>query len=169
MTRFPPPVYRIRVVFHAPLDYVFRWCTDYKRDDGKRAGASFVRRVLQTKANEVVLQDLWKSKDRWLLNQNRTTLFPPNRWHVDSYGTSRVLSLDYTLRGLSAGRTQLDIRARRRPREMYPGQPSRREYEPGLLDLWRGFARALDHDYRKQTARENHLHLRGEDPPDLGR
>jgi hypothetical protein len=146
-------VYRIRVMFHAPLDYVFRWCTDYRRDDGKRAGESFVRRVIERRQGEIILQDLWKSNGRWMLNENRTTLFPPNRWHVDSFGTTRVLSLDYTLRALPRGRTQLDIRARRRPTGMNPLRISRREYEANLSQLWRGFARSLDRDYRARSVR----------------
>ena len=50
MGGWPPPVYRLRVLFRAPLLDVYRWCTDYQRDDEARAGATLTRRVL----NEVV-------------------------------------------------------------------------------------------------------------------
>ncbi len=148
MPRWPAPAYRVSVVFRAPLDYVFRWCTDYRSNDGTRGGRPFVRRLRSRTRNTIVLQDLWTTPDGWYLNQNRTTLFPPNRWHVDSYGNHRTLSIDYTLSELPGDRTRLDMLFRRRPTVMYPKQPSRRAYEGDLTSMWRNFARSLERDYR---------------------
>ena len=148
MTSWPRPTYHVRVDIDAPSDFVFRWCTDYRRDDGKRAGEAFVRKVQRRKANTIVLQDLWTTGNGWLLNQNRTTLFPPKNWHVDSFGTLRILSIDYSLIELRGRRTRLELTIRRRPTEMYPKQPSRREYEGNLTTMWRRFARSLERDYR---------------------
>jgi hypothetical protein len=145
---WPRPVYHIRVDFNAPSDFVFRWCTDYRRDDGKRAREAFVRRVQSRNGDTIVLQDLWTTSNGWLLNQNRTVLSPPNRWHVDSFGTHRTLWIDYVLTGLPGSRTRLDLTVKRRPTEMYPEQPSRRAYESNLTTMWRNFARSLESDYR---------------------
>jgi len=153
MPKWPPPVYRVRIDFDAPLDYVFRWCTDYRADDPKRAQENFVRRVLERKRRSFVLQDLWKTPTIWYLNHNRTTLYPPDRWHVDSFGTLRTLSIDYQLHPLSRRRTRLEIRLLRRPTEAFPSQPSRAAYEGDLDRLWRHYARSLNQDYRAHSAR----------------
>ena len=148
MPTWPPPEYSVHVTFRAPLRFVYRWCTDYRSDDGKRCGEPFTRKVLERGPRQIVLQDLWRAKGRWLLNQNRTTLRPPDRWHVDSSGTLRTLSIDYTLREVSGGRTRLDLRIRRRPTEIYPEQPSRRAYERDLTQMWKNFALSLERDCR---------------------
>jgi hypothetical protein len=143
----------VHVTFRAPRDFVFRWCTDYRSDDGKRCGSPFTRRVLKRTGRSILLQDLWRLPDRWLLNQNQTTLFPPDRWHVDSFGTLRVLSIDYSLTSLAADRTRLDLRIHRRPTEAYPEQPSRSSYERDLTTMWRGYARSLERDFRRRSSR----------------
>lgn len=155
MTAWPGPKYRISVEFRAPLPYVFRWCTDYRQDDGPRGGQTFVRKVLARRGNTIVLQDLWTERRGWVLNHNRTTLFPPDRWHVDSYGTLRTASLDYRLTALPGGRTRLRIDVRRRPTTLHPEQPSRREYEATLSRLWSHFARSLDREYRGSARRSS--------------
>jgi hypothetical protein len=153
MSRWPPPEYRVHVVFRAPRDFVFRWCTDYRSDDGKRCGEPFVRKVLERTSKTFVLQDLWTTPKGWFLNQNRTTLFPPSRWHVDSYGNHRILSIDYSLTELPRNRTRLELHVRRKPTKMYPEQPSRRAYESNLTLMWRRFARSLEEDYRTRAKR----------------
>lgn len=153
MAKWPPPEYRVDVEFHAPLDYVYRWCTDYRADDGRRAREPFVRKVLRRTRDSVTLQDLWTGPGGWFLNQTRTTLHPPNRWHIDSFGTQRVLTIEYTLLSLPRGRTRLEMRIRRRPTELYPGQPSRRQYEGSLGRMWRNYARALERDFLRTRRR----------------
>ena len=35
MVSWPPPEYRMRTTINAPLDFVYRWCTDYRSDDAR--------------------------------------------------------------------------------------------------------------------------------------
>ena len=43
--RWPGPRYEVRAKFHAPLDFVYRWCTDYTPDDGPFEEESYQRRT----------------------------------------------------------------------------------------------------------------------------
>ncbi len=150
---WPPPVYRISVEFEAPLPFVFRWCTDYRTDDARRAGETYERRILSRTPREVVYEDLWWLADGWRWRRYRVILRPPDRWHADSVGNIRDASLDYRLTALPGDRTQLELVARRRPATGRPGQPPRRAFERELRQLWAHFARELHRDFRRSRVR----------------
>jgi len=149
MPRWPSPVYRIRVEFDAPMSFVYRWCTDYRPDDGARAGERYERRILRRTTREVVYEDLWWEKDGWRWRRYRISLRPPDRWHADSHGNIREARIDYHLTELPGQRTRLDFEMRRRPAPGRPGQPSKRTLERELRTLWGRFSAELARDYRR--------------------
>ena len=153
MAPWPPPIYRVRQEFDAPLGFVYRWCTDYRRDDAARAGEHYERRILARTAREVIYEDLWSEKDGWRWRRYRVALSPPARWHADSVGNVRDASIDYRLTELPDGRTALDLELRRRPvSERFP-QPSRRAMEAELRSLWGNYAAALEKEFRGRRRR----------------
>lgn len=151
--RWPPPTYVVRVDFRAPMEFVFRWCTDYTAQDAKLEGEEFQRQVLRRSKREVVYEDLYELPKGWRWSRHTVRLRSPNWWHSDSVGSHRELSLDYRLAPLSGGRTRMTLTARRRASGIGPPNPPKREWERDVAASWRSFRRYLERDYRKAAGR----------------
>lgn len=146
-------VYEVRTTFHAPLEFVFRWCTDYTPKDARYEGADFERRILERSRNRVVYEDLEDSNGGWDWARFVVQLSPPDRWHADSIGNQRRISLDYRLSRLSDQRTALVLRGRRVPDGVGERNPPKSRWEGEVGRLWRNLARALERDYRRARPR----------------
>jgi hypothetical protein len=140
--------YTIRTTFHAPLDFVYRWCTDYSAGDAQLEGEAYERRILRRTPREVVYQDLSTADGGWSWTQHVVRLLPPDRWHSESVGSHREITLDYRLRSLAGERTQLTLTAVRRPCGIGTRNPSKSGWEASVRASWRHFGRALEREYR---------------------
>ena len=149
MTRWPRPEYHVRMRFDVPLEFAYRWCTDYRGDDATHSKERFDRRVLRRTRREVVMEDLWSEGRGWGWRRSVVTLAPPNRWHADSYGSFRDASIDYALTRGAPDRTRFDLSMRRRPSAAFPHQPSRAALEGELREMWTNYGRAMLRDYRR--------------------
>lgn len=147
--KWPKPDYKVQVVFRAPMEYVFKWCTDYAPQDAGLEGEEYERKILRTSPREVVYEDLQESPDGWFWSRHVVGLFPPSGWHSDSVGSHREYSLDYHLTPLPGDRTELTLRARRRPAGIGGKNPAKRVWEKGVKSNWKKFARALERDYQR--------------------
>jgi hypothetical protein len=143
-----PRTYEIRTRFRAPLRFVYRWCTDYTPGDAQLEHESYERRVLSKTRGRVVYEDLDRLADGWAWRRTTVTLRPPSGWHADSVGNRRTFRLDYRLRELRTGGTELWLRGIRRPTEIGAPNPPPAEMERELRRMWRDFGRALERDYR---------------------
>jgi hypothetical protein len=144
--------YRYRITFDAPLPFVFRWCTDYRPTDARLEGERYERRVLRRTPRTVVYEDLEETGGGWAWRRHVVTLHPPHRWHSDSVGNYREIVLDYELRPVAGGRTQMRFRARRRPSLLAGRNPSSRAFGSSMDASWRRFRRLLEDDYRRSVA-----------------
>lgn len=147
--RWPGPSYKLRTEFQAPLDFVYRWCTDYAPQDARSEGEDYERRILHRTLRHVIYEDLYDTKGGWRWSRHVVRLMPPNRWHSDSVGSHRAYSLDYRLSKLPRNRTQLVMRARRRPYGIGGKNPPKAQWERDAAKSWRLFAEVLERDYRK--------------------
>ena len=150
--KWPGPTYVVRATFKAPLDFVYRWCTDYTPQDARHERDKYERKIIRRTSREVVYEDLYESKDGWFWSHHHVRLRPPNRWHSDTVGSHRAMSLDYTLSKLPRGRTQLTLTARRRPYGVGGRNPTKSQWEAPIAKSWRNFGRTLEKDYRKASA-----------------
>lgn len=153
MARWPPPVYRIRAELDAPLPFVLRWCTDYRPDDARRAGERYARRILVRQRRRIVFEDLWWEADGWRWRRYDVRIRPPDRWRADTVGNVRDGRIDYRLARIGPERTRLTLSMRRRPGVRSRRQPSRRELEGELTQLWANLGRALAAEYRRTRRR----------------
>ncbi len=154
MPNLRPTTYEIREVFDAPPDFVFRWCTDYRVDDGTRAGEGYARRILSRGLRRIVYEDLESEPKGWRWARFDVRLSPPDHWHAESVGNMRYFRLDYDLRARPDGRTEFRLRGTRTPTPHGGPNPSRSEMERYLHRLWRNLGRALEREYRsRSTAR----------------
>jgi hypothetical protein len=85
------------------------------------------------------------------------TLVPPDRWHAEAFGSHRTWSIDYRLRSLPEGITELSFRGRRYPNKFGGPNPSHAAMVRELTALWKNYGRALERDYRaSQKKRRAH-------------
>ena len=150
---WPPPQYEVKARFRAPLEFVYRWCTDYTPDDARYEGEKYERRILSRSRRAVVYEDLERLKDGWFWTHHVVRLMPPNRWHSDSVGSHRSYWLDYRLARLPDDGTELTLRARRRPSGIGGPNPAKAKWEKDVASTWRRFGRVLERDYRKSLRR----------------
>ncbi|MCI4368844.1 MAG: hypothetical protein L3K09_04700 [Thermoplasmata archaeon] len=150
---WPMPVYEVKATFRAPLKFVYEWCTDYRPQDARLESENYERKILRRSSREVIYEDLEDSKDGWFWARHVVRLFPPNRWHSDTVGSHRALSLEYRLAALPGGRTQLTLTARRRPYGVGGKNPPRAKWEGPVAMSWKRFGRAIERDYQKTRVR----------------
>jgi hypothetical protein len=158
MPRWPPPTYRMEIDLHAPLPFVYRWCTDYRADDAGRAGDRYERWVIERSAKRVVFEDLWAEKDGWRWRRYVVTLNGPRSWHADSVANYRDASIDYRLTERPEGRTRLELTVKRRPVPPGAPQPGKKEFESDLRRMWLHFRRALEADYKSSRVKRRRRH-----------
>lgn len=150
---FPGPEYHVSIEIGAPLRYVFAWCTDFRPGDDRLEKDRYTRKILHRSRRQVVFEDLSDAGKGWSLSRHVVDLYSPTRWHSESVGSHRVLTLDYTLTPLSTARTRFDLHWRRRPTALGSKPPSRAMVEKSTTQAWRNFAHALESDYRKNRKR----------------
>jgi hypothetical protein len=150
---WPRPTYQVRAEFRAPLEFVYRWCTDYTATDARYEGEGYQRRILQRSRRTVVYEDLDEIQRGWYWSRHVVRLMPPDRWHSDSVGSHREIALDYRLSRLPGGRTRLVLTGRRRPYGVGGKNPPKAEWERSVGEAWVKFGRALERDFRKSRAR----------------
>jgi len=143
---------RVTVDFSVPLEFAFRWCTDYTPQDAALEGEKYERKVIERSARRVVLEDLDETDSGWVWARDVVTLRPPNRWHMESMGSHRNASGDYVLTKLPDGRTRFELRWWRTPTSL-GRKISRAERERETRKAWKRFAKAMEKDYRKAKKR----------------
>lgn len=143
--------YRYRITFRAPRPFVFRWCTDYSPTDPRLEGESYERRVLERSKGRVIYEDLEETSHGWSWARHVVTLRPPYHWHSDSVGNYRRYRLNYDLKDLGNGRTELEFEGRR-SLSLLPGRhPTTRAFDASMERTWRRFRRELEREYRAQA------------------
>jgi hypothetical protein len=141
--------YRVSKTFDAPLEFVYAWCTDYRKDDPKMF-SSKLRRVFHEKTKK---RAIWTIAGEGLpsgIDPVRVVwLRPPDAWHLETCGDETLVG-DYKLTALSSRRTRLDMAftqtygTRKEVRSREDFQRARR----ATLDHWNHYAKFLERDYR---------------------
>jgi hypothetical protein len=153
--RSAPELYVVRELFEVPLDFAFRWCTDFSpADPGLEGDATARRKVLSSGPKEVVYEDLDEIPNGgWMWARWKVTLQPPNGWHGESLGSARDWSVDYRLKALSPTRTQFTMKGRRRHARLGGKPPAHRRVQANLESNWKLFRKALEIDFQKAVGR----------------
>jgi len=149
MTSWPRTRYHIETVLRVPLPFAYRWCTDFRPDDARREGEVYERRILERGPRSVVFEDLEPTSGGWRWSRHVVRLRPPNRWHSESVGNYRDVSIDYVLTSLGPARTRFEMFWKRRATPLAGRPPSRASTEKGTLAAWRNFAKSIEADYRR--------------------
>lgn len=141
--------YKVSVTFNAPIDFVFKWCTDFREDDGKMTGSKTKRHFLERTKKRII----------WVVSYNEggepkegvrvVRLMPPDAWHFDTCGDSREAG-DYKLVSLSKNKTRLDL-VFNVTYDNRKDVESRDTWQKETKDLWAVYSKYLEKDYKAET------------------
>ncbi len=101
--------YKLSKKFNAPLDYVFKWCTDFCDDDPKLIGSKTVRKILEKDDERVVWRVRYKEGKGFAEGVRYVALKPPNAWYLDTCGDGREVG-EYKLTSLGKNKTKLEMK-----------------------------------------------------------
>ncbi len=148
----PISVYQIKRTFRAPLDFSYKWCTDYTPTDRRLQGEKGSRQIIRRTSRTAVYEDLTPTPNGWGWSRYTVTFQPPNRWRAIAVGNYRTWDLDYSLRPLTGGRTEFTLRGKRRATPLGGKNPPKAVLEKELTAMWRNLGRALERDYRSSRS-----------------
>ncbi|MGA7923343.1 MAG: hypothetical protein WCA77_05145 [Thermoplasmata archaeon] len=140
---------RLSRVIHAPLRYVYDWCTDYRNDDGRfsKARPRPTFRVIRISPRRVLRLRIAGGTGRDpAIAVDLVRLSPPNSWHLDQIDETDQQSLDYRLTSLGRGRTRLSLLVTER--WVTPDFPTKEELRARVGRVWGRFGAAIEADFQ---------------------
>jgi hypothetical protein len=141
---------RISKVVHAPLRYVYEWCTDYRPDDWRIRRKGTIKpkyRVLRVSPHRVIRVRL---ASRGSVDPDIAVdvvrLDPPADWHTDQIDETDRMAIDYHLVKLGPRSTRLELLVTERwvTREF----PARPELRRRVSATWDHLSDAIEERYR---------------------
>jgi len=138
--------YKLSKKFNAPLDYVFKWCTDFREDDNKMVGSKTVRKILEKNRQRGIGRVRYKEGKGFAEGVRFVALHPPSAWHLDTCGDGREVG-DYKLTSLGKNKTRLQMRFT----VTYDSKKDvedRDEWEKDGDDHWTIYKKALEAEFK---------------------
>jgi hypothetical protein len=133
---------------HAPLRFVYDWCTDYRETDPKITGSNSKRKILLKTEHRVVYTESYRSGGKPRTAVDVVTLYPPKAWHLDYVGDEDDEVGDYVLTSLGPQKTRLDM-AFKEHYKVARGLPSKAQCVKDVGQVWDKYVQALERDYRR--------------------
>ena len=140
---------RVSKIIHAPVRFVYNWCTDFRKDDNKLSGSKTRRIIVQKGKRRVIYISAFKWAGRSRYGVQIVTLRPPNRWHLDYAGEDADEVGEYQLTKLAPRRARLDMTFKERYK--IRGAPTRKEETKQTNEVWDRYVAALERDYSRST------------------
>jgi len=137
--------YKLSATFDAPLEYVFKWCTDFREDDNKMIGSKTQRTILEKSPERVIWRVRYKDGKDWAEGVRAVWLHPPNSWTLDTCGDGREVG-EYKLKPLGKKKTRLDMKFV----VTYDSKDEvedKDEWEEDGVKHWKIYRKALEADY----------------------
>jgi len=140
--------FHVSKIIHAPLRFVYEWCTDYRETDPQITGSKSKRRILLRTKHRVVYMLSYPSRGKIKTGINVVTLHPPDAWHLDFVGDEDDETGDYTLTSLRARKTRLDMKFTERYK--IRSAPSKAQDAKSVDGVWDKYVPALERDYARR-------------------
>ena len=138
----------MKATFPAPLEFVYRWLTDFSSRDASITGERYRRRILERSPSRIIFEDLAASSSGWSWLRNVVDLQPPDRWHLEAVGNTLDARADYRLIPRSPSTTELVMTWRLRPGILGGTIPPKAAIEASLRQVWAAYAEALREDFQ---------------------
>ena len=139
--------FHVSKIIHAPLRFVYEWCTDYRETDPRITGSKSKRKILMKTSHRVVYVVSYRSRGKMRSGVDVVTLYPSKAWHLDFVGDEDDESGDYVLSSLSPRKTRLDMTFTERYK--VSKAPSKAQDARHVRELWSKYAVALERDYAR--------------------
>ncbi|MGA7922656.1 MAG: hypothetical protein WCA77_01605 [Thermoplasmata archaeon] len=152
------PSARIRTLhfhklIHAPLSFVYAWCTDYREDDDRITNSiyHYRARIALREPTRIVRIIIVPGRDR-----NRSTeveiisLMPPNRWRLEKMSVTDDKTGEYRLLRKGPQLTALEMRFRETWKIRVP--PDRKKYRVLFDRVWDRYVETMESEYRDPGA-----------------
>jgi hypothetical protein len=141
---------RVSKEIHAPLRYVYAWCTDYRPDDGRirrRGSVKPAFRVFRASPHRVVrIRVAPNGSDDPDIAVDLVRLDPPSDWHTDQIDETDRMAIDYHLVRVGPRTTRLELLVTERWVTRKFPTPS--ELRRRVSATWDLFSTALEERYR---------------------
>jgi hypothetical protein len=143
---------RFRKRIRAPIDFVFRWCTDYRDDDDSITDSIYHYRVkvVLREPHRVVRvitvpgKDLNRSTDVEIIR-----LRPPNRWQLTKLSWTDDETGSYVLTDQGSRGTLLEMRFRRTWKVGLP--PNAARYRALFSRVWDRYVEVMETEHGRQA------------------
>ena len=145
----PRPVkqkYKLSETFDAPMEYVFKWCTDFREDDNKMIGSKTERIILEKSPQRVIWRVKYKDGKGYAEGVRAVWLHPPSLWTLDTCGDGREVG-EYRLKALGKSKTRLDMKFA----VTYYSKDEvedKDEWEGDGVKQWKIYKKALEADFK---------------------
>ena len=137
--------YHISKTIHAPLRFVYDWCTDYRESDPRITGSKYKRKILMKTKHRVVYVSSYRNRSEMRSAVDVVTLHPPNAWHLDFIGDEDDETGDYALSSLGPRKTKLNMTFTAHYKIV--NAPSKAQDAKQTREVWNKYAAALERDY----------------------
>lgn len=136
----------VELPIHAPPEFVYRWCTDFRDDDPDLTEGGFERRIIARSARRIVFEDLEPRPHGWAWARAVIALHPPDRWNLTLNGNVQKIRAQYLLTPEPSERSVLTMRfdVRRIVRE----HSARLETRHSVQDYWLRLVPQIERDWR---------------------
>lgn len=150
--------FEVSIKLRAPLEFAYRWATDYRSDDLTLPNK---RWVLERTRDHVVFEDFNEDNpDGFEWRRLFATLNPPDCWQVECRGNRLEWSISYSLTPVRAEQTTLTIGGK--ARYVVPGTNQRipgsrkmsSELAGAFRQCWMSFGPKLERDYLKSIRKQ---------------
>lgn len=141
-------------LIHAPLSFVYAWCTDYREDDDRITNSiyHYRARIVLRESTRIVRIIVVPGRDR-----NRSTdvelisLMPPNRWHLKKLSVTDDKTGEYRLLRKGPRLTALEMRFREKWKTRTV--PDRKKYRALFDHVWDRYVETMESEYRNRGAK----------------
>ena len=142
--------FHISKTIHAPLRFVYDWCTDYRETDPKLTGSESKRKILLRTKRRVVYVETYRSRGKSTKAVDVVTLFPPKGWHLDYVSDEDDEVGDYALSSLGLRKTRIDLTFLEHFKIAHA--PSKKRYASMVSQVWDKYVEALQKDYSRSKS-----------------
>jgi hypothetical protein len=140
--------FHVSKIIEAPLQFAYKWCTDYRESDPRILGSKNRRKILFKSKNRVVYVSLYVREGKQRNAVNVVTLHPPAAWHLDFISDDDDELGDYHLTRLGPKRTRLEMKFAESYKMRNP--PTKAADIRVTSQVWDKYVTALEKDYARQ-------------------
>lgn len=139
--------YTITMKIKAPLDYAFKWCTDFDEGDTKITQSDSNRVLIEKKTDRVIYVMLAENDGNTRGRAYIVRLKPPNSWNMKAYGNGSDSTGEYKLTRISPDLTKLTVTFAHNFYDV-AAMPAKSKKKLDSQATWNKYISALETDYR---------------------